>query len=141
MKSIRRFVYAALLLASAFSFAPTHASAQEAAGNFTLTHEVRWQAAKVPAGKYRFTMGADGPSQVLTLRNNGTGASFVFLVADTEDSQPSDSSSIIVRCRSSDCFVTAMQLPESRMTLHFAVPAETREVARATLPPTATTTP
>lgn len=137
MKLIRRFAYATLLLASAFSLTPSLASAQEAAGNFTLAHEVRWQSAKVPAGKYRFTMGADGPSETLTLRNAETGASFIFLVADTEASQRSDTSSLIVRCRSSDCFVSAMRLPESRLTLHFAVPPESREVARATLPATA----
>ena len=68
MKSIRRFAYAAVLVLSALNFAPSLASAQDAAGTFTLTHEVRWQNAVVPAGKYRFTIGANGPSEMLTLR-------------------------------------------------------------------------
>ena len=54
MKSIRKFVYAAVLILSALNFSPSLASAQDAAGTFTLTHEVRWQNAMVPAGKYRF---------------------------------------------------------------------------------------
>ncbi|HZW95416.1 MAG TPA: hypothetical protein VFF64_20870 [Candidatus Eremiobacteraceae bacterium] len=61
MKSIRRFVYAALLVLSALNFAPSLASAQDAAGTFTLTHEVHWQSAIVPAGKYRFSTETRGP--------------------------------------------------------------------------------
>jgi hypothetical protein len=48
MKSIRRFVYAAALMLSALNFTPTLASAQDATGTFTLTHEVRWQNAIGP---------------------------------------------------------------------------------------------
>jgi len=61
MKSIRRFVYAALLVLSALNFAPSLASAQDAAGTFTLTHEVHWQSTIVPAGKYRFSTETRGP--------------------------------------------------------------------------------
>jgi hypothetical protein len=39
MNSIRRFVYAAALVLSALNFTPSLASAQDAAGTFTLTHE------------------------------------------------------------------------------------------------------
>jgi hypothetical protein len=75
MKSLRRFVYAAVLTLSALNFAPSLASAQDAAGTFTLTHEVHWQNAVVPAGKYHFTMGASG--QLLTLTKiTGSGAGF-----------------------------------------------------------------
>ena len=96
MNSIRRFVYAAVLVLSALNFAPSLASAQDAAGTFTLTHEVRWQNAIVPAGKYRFTIGASGPSDMLTLRKvDGSGAGFMLLVTDTESSQPSDDSRLI----------------------------------------------
>ena len=138
MKSIQRLAYAALLTISALSFALSQASAPDAAGSFTLTHEVRWQSALVPAGKYRFTIASNGPAEMLTLHNiDGNRATFMIIVSDTEESQPSDSSSILVRCRSHDCFVSAMQLPEFSMTLHFAVPAESPEVAQAALPTTA----
>ena len=138
MKSIRRFVYAAVLVLSALNFAPSVASAQDAVGTFTLTHEVRWQNAIVPAGKYRFTMGANGPSELLTLTKiTGTGAGFLLMVTDTEASKPSDLSRLVVVSRPSGSFVSTMQLPDFGMTLHFAVPAETREVAQAAVSTTA----
>jgi len=138
MNSSRRFVYAAVLVLSALNFAPSLASAQDAAGTFTLTHEVRWQNAAVPAGKYRFTVGASGPSEMLTLRKvDGSGAGFMLLVTDTENSQPSDDSRLILVSRSSGSFVSIMQLPEFGLTLRFAVPSETREVAQTVAASTA----
>lgn len=132
MKSIRKFVYAALLLLSALSFAPSLASAQDAAGAFTLTHEVHWQNTIVPAGRYRFSIGSRGPFEMLTLRNvSSTGASLMLIVLDTEVSRPSDLSQIIVVSRSGGSYVSTMRLPQSGLTLHFTVPAGTREMAKS----------
>ncbi|HWY22370.1 MAG TPA: hypothetical protein VNX26_14180 [Candidatus Acidoferrum sp.] len=132
MKTIRRFAYAAVLTLSALNFAPSLASAQDASGTFTLTHEVHWQKAIVPAGKYRFTLVTNGPSELLTLRKTSGGrASFILLVTDTDASEPSDLSRLVVVSRPSGSFVSTMQLPEFGLTLHFAVPSETREVARS----------
>ncbi|HXC43425.1 MAG TPA: hypothetical protein VNY51_07895 [Candidatus Dormibacteraeota bacterium] len=131
MKSIRKYVYAAVLTFSALNFAPSLASAQEAAGSFTLDHEVHWQNAIVPAGKYRFTMGTQGPSELLMVRDvSGKGTGFMLLVTNTEVSHPSDVSRLTVVTRPSGSFVSSLQLPEFGMTLHFAVPAETHEVAK-----------
>jgi hypothetical protein len=141
MKSIRKFVYAAVLMLSAFNFAPSLASAQEASGTFTLAHEVHWQNAVVPAGKYRFTIETNGPSELLTLRKiSGRGAGFMLLVTDTEESQPSDLSQLVVVPRPGGSFVSTMQLPEFGMTLHFAVPAEAREMAQSAATSTASAT-
>jgi hypothetical protein len=127
MKTIRRFAYAVVLTLSALNFAPSLASAQEAAGTFTLAHEVHWQNAVVPAGEYRFTIGVDGPAEMLTLHKlNGAAASFMLLVTDAEASRPSDLSQLVVVARAKERFVTTMQLPEFGMTLHFAVPDENR---------------
>jgi len=132
MKSIRRFAYAAVLTLSALNFTPSLASAQDAAGTFTLTHEVHWQNAVVPAGKYRFTMGTNGPSELLTLTKiTGTGAGFLLMVTDTEASQPSDLSRLVVVSRPSGSFVSTMQLPDFGMTLHFSVPPEQRKIAQS----------
>jgi hypothetical protein len=131
MKSIRKFAYATALMLSSLNFAPSLASAQDAAGTFTLTHEVYWQNAIVPSGEYRFTMGASGPSELLVLRNlSGNGASFMLRVTDTEASKTSDESQLVVVARSSRSYVSAMKLPASGLTLRFAVP-ETHEVARS----------
>ena len=131
MKSIRKFAYAAVLTLSALNFAPNQAFAQDAAGTFTLSHEVHWQKAIVPAGEYRFTLGADGPEELLTLRKvSGNAAGFMLLVTDVEASQPLGPSQIVVLSRTSGRFVSTMLLPQFGMTLHFAVPAETSEVAQ-----------
>ena len=141
MKSIRKFVYAALLLLSALIFAPSLASAQDAAGTFTLTHEVHWQSTIVPAGKYRFSTETRGPSEMLRLHNiSGSGASFMLLVPDTEISQPSDLGQIVLITRSSGSYVSTMQLPESGLTLHFTVPTGTREMAQSIAAPTKSAT-
>jgi len=138
MTSIRKFVYATVLTLSALNFAPSPASAQDATGTFTLSHEVHWQNAIVPAGTYRFTIASNGPSDMLTLRKlNGSGAGFVMLVTNTEDAKASDLSRLVVVSRPAGSFVSALQLPQFGMTLHFAVPEETREVAQAVATSTA----
>jgi len=140
MKSIRKFVYAAALTLSAFNFAPSLASAQDAGGTFTLAHEVHWQKAIVPAGKYRFTIESSGPAEMLKLRKvSGTDMGFMLIATATEDCQPSDVSQLVVVSRSGKNFVSTMQLQEFGVTLHFTVPAETREVAQAGAPSTAST--
>ncbi|MGC2171414.1 MAG: hypothetical protein WA555_09055 [Candidatus Sulfotelmatobacter sp.] len=132
MKSIRKYVYVAALALSALNLAPSQASAQDAAGTFTLTHEVHWQNAIVPAGKYRFTVDASGPWAMLKLRNiGGSGAGLMILVNQTENSQPSDPMDMVVVSRSGGRFVRTMHLPDFGLTLHFAVPDDTREVAQA----------
>jgi hypothetical protein len=134
MKSIHKFVYATALFLSALNFTPSLASAQNAAGTFTLTHEVHWQNANVPAGEYRFTMAADGPSDLLTLSKiGGKPAGFMLLVTEVEDSEPSDLNRLVVVSRPSGSFVSAMQLPEFGVTLRFTVPAERREIAQSAL--------
>ncbi|MGD0567527.1 MAG: hypothetical protein ABSA78_03905 [Candidatus Sulfotelmatobacter sp.] len=138
MKSIRNFAYAAVLTLSALSFAPSLASAQTAAGAFTLTHEVHWQNTVVPAGKYHFSIGANGPEATLTLRKvSGTAAGYMLLVTDIDISQPSDHSRLVVVSRPSGSFVSTMQLPEFGVTLHFAVPEETPAMAQTVATTTA----
>jgi len=138
MKSMRKYVYVAALALSALNLAPSLASAQEAAGTFTLTHEVHWQNAIVPAGKYRFTIASSGPSETLTLRNiSGRGTGLMILVVGTEDPQPSDLSQLVVVSRSSGNFVSTMRLPKFGVTLHFAVPAAPGEVTQSAATSTA----
>ena len=140
MNSIRKLAYAAVLTLSALNFAPSMASAQEAAGTFTLSHEVHWQNVVVPPGKYRFTIEANGPASMLMLRKlSGNGTGYLMLVRDTEESKSADMSRLVMVSRPSGSFVKQMQLPEFGVTLHFAVPAETREVALATATTAAST--
>jgi len=128
MKSIRRFVYAAVLVVSAFSFGPSPVSAQNAAGTFDLAHEVHWQNSIVPAGKYHFTVGTSGPGLMLTLRNlSASGTSYMLLTTDNEETQAPGASQLVLVSRSAGSFVSTMQLPEFGLKLYFAVPSETHE--------------
>ena len=132
MNTIRRFAYAAALTVSALTFAPTLASAQDAHGTFKLAHEVHWQNNLVPAGEYAFTVESKGPSELLLLRKiSGTSAGFMILVNDASPAKPSDISKLLLVSRASGSFVSAMELPDVGITLHFAVPPEPREMAKA----------
>jgi hypothetical protein len=140
MTSIRRFAYAAALTLSALSFAPSLASAQEAHGRFTLAHEVHWQNALVPAGEYEFSFKLSGPSELLFVRRfTGSGPGFMMLVNDTGEAKPSDLNQLVLVSREGKSFVSAMDLPEAGVTLHFVVPSETHQVALAGTAPTSTT--
>jgi hypothetical protein len=135
MKSIRNYVYAAVLAASALNFAPPPAIAQERAhGKFTLTHEVHWGAATIPAGDYAFSFDPDTGTRLLSLSKlSGARAGYMLLVPDTDDAKPSDLSRLVLVATPEGSYVSAMQLPEFGMTLHFSVPSRTteRQIAKA----------
>ena len=135
MTSIRKFAYATLLALTALNFAPSLASAQEPArGKFTLTHEVHWGDAKVPAGDYSFSFDPDNGTRVLNLSKlSGDRTSFMLLVPSTEESQASDRSRLVLETTPNGSYVSAMHLPEFGMTLEFAVPppAPERQIAKA----------
>jgi hypothetical protein len=134
MKTIRNYVYAAMLAASALNFAPSLASAQESAhGKFTLTHDVRWENAKLSAGDYTFSFDPDNGTRMLSLSKlSGARTGYMVLVPETEDSKPSDRSRLVLESTTDGSYVSAMQLPEFGMTLHFTVPPhKEREIAKA----------
>ena len=128
MKSIRKSAYAALLVLSAFSITPTLLAAQEARGSFTLTHDVRWQDIDVSAGEYAFSLNPAGSSQLLVLRKaDGKGTGFMMLVNNTEETGSSELARLILVSRSGKSYVSAMNVPQSGVQLHFIVPPETTE--------------
>ncbi|HLW84150.1 MAG TPA: hypothetical protein VKR60_02985 [Candidatus Sulfotelmatobacter sp.] len=132
MNSIRKFAYAVALTLSALSIAPTPASAQETHGHFVLSHEVRWQNALVPAGEYEFSFKPSGPSELLFVRKlSGSGPGFMMLVNDVTETKPSNLNQLVLVAREGKSFVSTMALPEAGVTLHFAVPSETRQLASA----------
>jgi len=53
-------------------FAPFPALAQDAAGKFTLTKEVRWGSAVLPAGDYQYSL-EHRAGALLLLRHSGAG--------------------------------------------------------------------
>jgi hypothetical protein len=129
MTSIRKFAYAALLAFTTLDVAPSLASAQEAArGKFTLSHDVYWGNAKVPAGDYEFSYNPDANARMLSLNKlSGDRTGYLLIVASTEDAKASDLSRLILETKFGGSYVRAMQLPESGMTLHFNVPSRRAE--------------
>ncbi|HUA15027.1 MAG TPA: hypothetical protein VMG31_07005 [Verrucomicrobiae bacterium] len=129
MTSIRKFVYAGLLALTALSFVPVPAYSQTTAnGQFTLPHDVHWQNAVVPAGEYSFKLNSEGAMGVLTLSKlSGSRTSLIFLVNDTDELKASGISRLVLDSTASGSYVSAMQLPQFGITLHFAVPAATEE--------------
>lgn len=136
MNSIRKFAYVVLLALTTLNFAPSLASAQEPArGRFTLTHDVRWENAKVPAGEYRFSYDPGNGSSVLSLSKlSGTPAGFMLKVPITDEAKPTDLSRLILESSAGGSYVSALQLPEFGMTLRFSVPSHPtqKQIAKAT---------
>ncbi len=133
MTAIRKFVYAALLAATAMNFAPSLAAAQEAHGKFKLTHSVNWGSAVVPAGEYEFSYDPNQSSPVLTITKlSGTRAGFMVLVPNAEASKSSDSNLLLLETNGDGSYVSTMELAECGMTLHFAVPSHPlKQMAKA----------
>ena len=134
MQRIRKFVYAGLLALAAMSFTPNVTAAEEQAhGKFTLTHDVHWGSALVPAGEYEFSYDPYQPSPILTVtRINGSRAAFMMLVTNAEESRPSDSNQLLIQTVADGRFVSSMQLAECGMTLHFMVPSHPlKQMAKA----------
>jgi hypothetical protein len=141
MTSIRKFAYATLLALTTLSFAPSRASAQEAAsGQFTLPHDVHWQNAVVPAGDYRFSLKSGGPAGVLVLSKlSGARTGFMFLVNDTDETRPSDLNQLVLEETPEGSYVSVMHLPEFGVTLRFRVRsyAAEKQVAQVATAPSA----
>ena len=129
MRSIRTFAYSAFLMLSAFSIQPSMAAAQEANGRFTLTHEVHLRDQVLAAGEYAFSAKAIGPSEMLILRNisgDHVRGSRMILVSDVETLKHSAENRLTLAARNGQSFVSALELPEFDMVLHFKVPEESR---------------
>ena len=131
MKSIRKFAYAAVLICGALNFTPSLASAQDEGGTFKLPHEVHWQNVLVPGGSYKFSLQPMGPSEMLTLTKiTGKPASFMLFSTDVEAATGSETARLVIESESGKSYVSAMDLPQFEVTLHFAAPANSgKEVA------------
>jgi hypothetical protein len=140
MKMFRKFASTAVLTLGALSLTPSLASAESANGKFTLTHEVQWQNAVVPAGTYRFSLESRGPSELLTLRSLDGKGSFMFLVNEVGLSRTSGIDQLVLVSRAGKSFVRTLELPKFETVLHFAVPTENadKEMALASDTPVPT---
>jgi len=123
MKSLRNYAYAAALVLSVWSLAPSLAAAQDATGKFTLTHDVQWQNASIPAGEYHFSIEDRGPGQMLYLQKiSGEGAGYMVLSTETDPISESSQSCLRLVSKFGKKYVSAMELPQLGITLRFVVP-------------------
>ncbi len=131
MRFICKYVYAALLSLTALNIVPSAIAGDEMAkGSFTLSHDVHWQNALVPAGEYRFSLQADGVAGRLMLSKvSGTPAGFMLVVSDTDEMSGAGPGRLLLENTAEGSYVSRMQLPEYGIALNFRVPTE-KQMAR-----------
>jgi hypothetical protein len=140
MTILRKFAITAVLSLGALSLTPSLASAQSPNGSFTLTHEVHWQNAVVPAGTYRFSLESRGPSELLLVRSVSGQGGFMFLVSDVASPKASSVDQLVLVSRAGKSFVRTLELPRYETVLQFTVPADNtdKEMALASDSPVPT---
>jgi hypothetical protein len=130
MKSLRNrvLVIAALALAAVCASA-IPASAQAAyQGSFTLTHEVRWQNANLPAGDYTFEIRSMSlPATLVVKGPNGS----MFVTAIVVDQKASAQSMLIVENRGSVSAISELRLADLGKSLRYATPKAPKDVELA----------
>ncbi|HEY4818395.1 MAG TPA: hypothetical protein VIH67_13270 [Candidatus Acidoferrum sp.] len=135
MKSLRNriFVIAAFALAVVFASA-VPASAQAAfQGRFTLSHEVRWHNATLPAGDYTFELKSLAtPARIIVKGANGS----QFVTAMVADEKAIGQSMLIVENRGNQSAVRELRLAPIGLSLRYAVPKAPKDVELARGPVT-----
>ena len=129
MISIRKFAFAALLAAATVTFAPNSASAQAPArGHFTLTHDVLFGNTRIPAGDYEFSYDPQNTAPFLNLsKMSGPRAGFIIMVPSTDGTPSRHGSRLVLASSPSGSYVSAMELPDCDLTLHFFTPSRRGE--------------
>jgi hypothetical protein len=131
MKSLRyRMLVIAAFALAAVCVSAIPASAQSVCkGSFTLSHEVRWQNATLPAGNYTFVMQSLASPSRITLKGPNGYQYITALVADKTDS---DQSMLIVENRGRNSTIAELRLSSIGRSLRYAVPKarEQAEVAQ-----------
>jgi hypothetical protein len=108
------------------------ASAQNAiGGRFTLTHEIRWQNATLPAGDYTFTA-AGRHSPMIVSGPNGS----VFELAQVVDNKSDGPSVIKLERRGGIFYVRELDLPQVGVQLSYNVPSAPKDEELAQGPAT-----
>jgi hypothetical protein len=128
MKALRMLTFAAFVLAAVCASA-TPASAQAVVkGSFTLTHEVRWQNATLPAGNYTFEMKSLAAPSTITVKGpNG----YQFITANVADENAGEQSMLIVENRDGGSAINELRLAAIGRSLRYSVPKAPKEVKLA----------
>ena len=127
MKSFRNRILVIAALALAAVCASTIPASAQAAykGSFTLTHEVRWQNATLPAGDYTFEIQSMSLPATMTVKGP-RGSQFVTAVA--VDQKAGEQSMLIVENRGSSSVISELRLANIGRILHYATPKAPKDV-------------
>ena len=134
MKSQNRIAMIAAFAFAAVCASAVPASAQSACkGSFTLSHEVRWQNATLPAGDYTFDMqSVNTPSRMIVKGPNGS----KFIAAVVADENAGEDSMLIVENRATGSYVKELRLSAIGRTFRYSVPKAPKDVELAQGPAT-----
>ena len=124
----RLLTAAAIGLLGACAFV-TPASAQNGvAGRFTLSHEIRWQNATLPAGDYTFKAESRHSPMIVTGPNGS-----MFELASVVDNKADGANVLKLERRGGSFYVSELDLPELGMQFRYKVPSiapKGKELAR-----------
>ena len=89
---------------------------------------------RIPAGDYEFSYDPQNTAPFLNLsKMSGPRGGFIILVPSTEGAATRHGSRLVLASSASGSYVSAMELPESDLTLHFYTPsgAAEKQIAKA----------
>jgi hypothetical protein len=129
----RMLVVATLALAAIFASATPAAAQQIYKGSFTLTHEVRWQNATLPAGDYTFEIKSISVPSLITVKGpNGSS----FIPALVANDKVIEQSMLVIETHGSISAVTELRLSNIGRSLRYAAPKAPKDVELAQGPVT-----
>ena len=120
--SLRKYLFVAL---SSLSLLPSAAIAEDARGKFTLAREVRWGAAKLPAGDYSYSVERHAMGTVVLHSLNG-GPNAIVLASSSSIIDSTSAPRLILTQRGQEWVVTSMIVGGEGEELYFtsSIPAE-----------------
>ena len=134
MKSlrIRALIIVALALTAVFASA-VPASAQVAfQGKFTLSHQVRWQNATLPAGNYTFEIQSLATPRIVLRGPNGP----QFINGFIADQKAVGQRMLVVENRGNQSCITELRLAPTGRSIRYSVPKAPKDVELAQGPVT-----
>jgi hypothetical protein len=89
-------------------------------GSFTLSHEVRWQSARLPAGNYTFSLAStDRMTPMIVTGPNGSVFELAVVISQRHSDKPS---ALILERRAGTSFVREMYLDNAGLQFDYSVP-------------------
>ena len=128
-KTISLFLQVLALVALMGVLAPRVATAQqEESGKFTLSTEVHWGDAVLPAGVYTFSVDSlVSSARLYVYKGSGPAGGYMF-TAEAQDTLPASAEGdhLVLEQKNGGVYVTELQLGSQGLVLYFPAPKSTR---------------